>query len=396
MRRLRIEGARVWDGISDRTSDAPVSVDVIGDRVESLGRAAASGPSAQVLQCEPGSVLIPGLIDSHVHLCLDPKLRTPDEQRALPRETVRAAVQSRAEQMLRAGITTLRDLGGGDGFEIELRDRINRGELSGPRILCAGQPLTSVGGHCHFWGGEADGPEQFRSVIERQVAAGVDWIKVMATGGLYTRGTRASAAQFDREELSLACGIASQHGRPVAPHCHGTEGIRNSPAAGVRTIEHCSFAGSEGFGSDFQPELCAQIAAAGIWVSPTINAGWGRFRAGESDSRFFRAMSRVLAQLLQAGVSLVASTDAGIPNVQHGDLARALLEMQAFTAQTPLQVLRSATRVAAQALQLEHETGSLVPGLSADLVVLPGDPLEDLEFLQRPSCVVMRGDPVSL
>lgn len=405
MTALLLQGVRIWDGIADSTPREPGAILIRDGRIEALGDVGPPPPDAIVQRLEAGSVAVPGLVDSHVHLCLDPALRTPAEQQALPHEQVRAAVRERANALLRAGVTTARDLGGGDGFEIELRDQINRGDFIGPRILCAGQPLTSVGGHCHFWGGEAEGETAIAAVIERQVAAGVDWIKVMATGGLYTKGTRASAAQFTAAELSFARRLASEHARPVATHCHGTEGIRNSALARVRSIEHCSFAGAGGFGTDLQPGLCDDLAEAEVFVSPTINAGWQRFRGDTQSTQptqptqpsgFFRDMSAVFQQLLKSGVQLIASTDAGIPNVRHGDLPRALVEMQAFTGRSPAEVLRSATSTAAAALQLDQEMGALRPGLSADLLILPADPLEDLGILQNPLGVFIRGQRVEL
>lgn len=399
MTALLLQGVRIWDGIADSTGREPGAILIRDGRIEALGNVGSPPPDAIVQHLEVGSVAVPGLVDSHVHLCLDPALRTPAEQQAIPPEQVRAAMRERANALLRAGVTTARDLGGGDGFEIELRDQINCGDFIGPRILCAGQPLTSVGGHCHFWGGEAEGESAMAAVIERQVAAGVDWIKVMATGGLYTKGTRASAAQFTSAELSFARSLASEHARPVATHCHGTEGIRNSALARVRSIEHCSFAAAGGFGTDLQPELCDDLAEAGIFVSPTINAGWQRFRGDNPPThptRFFRDMSAVFRQLLKSGVQLIASTDAGIPNVRHGDLPRALVEMQAFTGRSPADVLRSATSTAAAALQLDSEMGALRPGLSADLLILPADPLQDLAVLQHPLGVFMRGQSVAL
>jgi len=389
-----IRGARLWDGSSDRVTPQPRDLEVRAGRIVAIGPNEALGGSTAaesvVWNAPDGATVLPGLIDAHVHITLDSTVASLTAQLEIPEATVVTASAQRAEAMVRAGITTARDLGGGGWLEVELRDRIDAGELAGPRLLCAGQPLTPSGGHCHFWGGEIDGPDQMRSIVDRQVEHRVDWIKVMATGGVNTKGYSIREAQFDAAELSAIRAYADAAGRPVAAHCHGTAGIRNAVEARVASIEHCSFAGEKGFGSDFDASLPAAMQRAGCWVSPTINAGWQRF-ADPHDSRFYRDVRHYLAALREAGVPLVASTDAGIPNVGHADLARALVVFAHYAEFSPVEVLRSATSESARALGLEGETGALRVGLAADLLVVPGDPTVDLACLARPTLVVARG-----
>ena len=222
---------------------------------------------------------------------------------------------------------------------------------------------------------------------------GADWIKVMATGGVITRGSSIREAQFSADELRVLREAADRHGRPVAAHCHGTAGIRNATEARLRTIEHCSWAGEAGFGSDFDPELPKRMAAQDTWISPTINAGWRRFLVGKNGepSRFLAHMQEIFRDTLSAGARLIASTDAGIPNVRHHDLPRALEVMRIFTGLARVDVLRAATSESARALCLEGETGELRPGTSADVLVLAGDPLGDLRLLEAPHLVLARG-----
>jgi len=262
-----------------------------------------------------------------------------------------------------------------------------------PRRLCAGQPLTRPEGHCHFWGGGARGPEEQRAVVARQIEAGVDWIKIMATGGVFTKGSSVRDAQFDRAEIAAVCAQAARAGLAVAAHCHGTLGIRHAAEGGVRTIEHCSFAGDDGFGSDFDADVVAAIARAGAAVSPTVNAGWQRRLADGSGrpSGFFRRMSTALRALREAGVPLVASTDAGIPGVAHHRLAEGLLAFQRYAALAPVELLRSATSDSAAALGLGGETGRVKPGLAADLVAVRDDPTRDPATLLDPVFVMARG-----
>jgi imidazolonepropionase-like amidohydrolase len=400
---LLIGGAFVWDGRSETRSSQPWAIRVRGDRIVAMGpepELTQSAPDLEVFRHESESedwTALPGLIDSHVHLTLDPSIGSAAKQFEVPRDTVWKQMQQRAVAMLRAGITTARDLGAGSWQELELRDRIAEGVIEGPRLLCAGQPLTSPGGHCHFWGGEARGAEQVREVVQRQVDHHVDWIKVMATGGIFTKGTDVRVPQYATAELREIVACATSHGRSVAAHCHGSAGIRNAVAGGVRTVEHCSFAGADGFGSDFDEQIAAELAAAEAWVSPTVNAGWARrLEKDGQPTAFFERMSRCLGRLREAGARFIASTDAGIPGVEHHRLAEGLEAFARYSAASPVETLRGATSEAALALGLAGETGTLAPGLAADILVVAGNPLRDLAALQRPRLVFARGRPVAL
>jgi imidazolonepropionase-like amidohydrolase len=387
-----LTGLRIWDGFSSDYVPGCDAIAVENGRIRAIGSADALLGSGEVRDFG-GAVVIPGLIDAHVHLCLDPDIRDPSLQSRGTRDEELAAMAARAHGMARAGITTARDLGGGQHLELALRDRIRDGALPGPRLLCAGQPVTSVRGHCHFWGGEAADLDAARAVIARQAAAGVDLVKVMATGGSMTAGTRPRDAQFDDATLAAIVAEARGRGYAVAAHCPGTAGIRGAVGAGVTTIEHCSWVGESGWGSDYDADAAAAIAARGIWVSPTINAGWQRFVGREDD--FATRVSTNLKAMRALGVRYVASTDAGIPNVRHADLPKALPVFAHFAGLTPVEALRSATSESAQALGIDDLTGTLTPGFAADLVVVDGDPLADLACLARPVAVMTRGSWVT-
>ena len=385
MGRITYRNARIWDGVAaDYLGIGAVAVengiivavdeDADGDEVRDMS----------------GLTLVPGLIDAHVHMTLDPALRTPDEQLAATDDEVRRGMIWRAEEMVRAGITTARDLGGGKWLEIDLRNRVNAGELTGPRLLCAGQPVTSVGGHCHFWGGEARDVDAARGVIERQTKHGVDLIKIMATGGMMTKHSSPRSAQFDAASTSAIVRYANERGLDVAAHCHGTQGIAHAASAGVATIEHCSWLGDDGRRSGYDPDVAAEIARQGVWVSPTISAGWKRFTGG--DGKFEKAVQGNFARMRAAGVRLIASTDAGIPNVRHQDLAKALPVFARFAGLTSLETLRSATSDCADALGLNGVTGRIAENHAADMVFVEGDPLTDIGALEAPVLVVARGN----
>ncbi len=393
---LALTGLRVWDGQSPSRSQPEWTIRIEDGRIEAIGPEAELAHNAKGIPLSGGTAL-PGLIDAHIHLTLDPALRDPSDQLAVPPAELVPAMESRARRMVCAGITTARDLGGGQWLELEVRDRILRRETPGPRLLCAGQPLTSPRGHCHFWGGEVGEAADIEAVIQRQLDRGADWIKVMATGGVMTKGTKPLEPQFEQQTLDEIVRRAGASHRAVAAHCHGTVGIDRAARAGVRTIEHCSFAGSKGFGSDFDPAVLEQIASrkGQLWVSPTVNAGWGRRLEREGRTTGFgQQMQRVLRGLDRAGVPMIASTDAGIPGVEHHRLPEALVVMARLAGLSPHAVLRAATSESARALGIADLTGTLEPGRSADVLVVAGNPLEDLTLLQRPRLVVARGEVV--
>jgi len=261
--------------------------------------------------------------------------------------------------------------------------------VPGPRLLCAGQPVTTIGGHCHFWGGEAADGDAATAVIDRQQASGVDLIKVMATGGRFTTGSRPLAPQFDRETLTRIVDHARSLGYPVAAHCHGTPGIEAAVLAGVHSVEHCSWVGEAGWASDYRPEIAAAMERRGIWVSPTINRGWQRML--NANSATLTGMRAALVDMRAAGVMLMASTDAGIPGVFHHHLPEALAVFAAVAVLDAEATVRTATSGGAAGLGLTGTTGRLAPGMEADVLVVDGDPTADLGALTRPVAVWARG-----
>ena len=389
-----VSGARIWKADEETLGPLSSFLYVRDGQILALGDAARDVDPRIPRIDLPGRVLVPGLIDAHVHLELDPDIRTPTEQLAVPEPVRRSAMARRAGAMLVAGITTARDCGGGQHLEHSLRDAIRIGEHVGPRLLCCGQPVTTPGGHCSFWGGEVEDRADIERLVAREVEAESDWIKVMATGGVFTPGSRARDAQFDLPSLVSVVESASRAGRSVAAHCHGTEGIANAVRAGVRTIEHASFAGAEGFGTALDEALMREMAEAELWVSPTVNGGWGR-RITDSKgepSDFFRRMSALLRAQREHGIRFIASTDAGIPGVVHDDLVSGMIAFAQFADLRPVDVLRAATSEAANALGLVQETGRISVGLSADFLVLEGNPLDDLAVLRDSEFVVSRGE----
>ncbi|MCP4038418.1 MAG: amidohydrolase family protein, partial [bacterium] len=198
---LALTGLRIWDGRSEDLGTRKLTIRVEGTRIAAIASEASLLRDAKVVPLD-GFVAMPGLIDAHVHLQLDASDIPAEVQAARPTSEVLPGMLDRSRAMLAAGITTARDLGGPAWHELVLRDRIAKGDIPGPRILCAGQPVTSPRGHCWFWGGEAGSHEEIRDVVVRQLDHGCDWIKVMATGGVVTEGTSPTSPQFSVQELA--------------------------------------------------------------------------------------------------------------------------------------------------------------------------------------------------
>ena len=342
-----------------------------------------------------GLTLLPGLIDAHVHLIFDASsepvanLKAESDEHALLRMTVEARA------MLHAGITTARDLGDRDFLSLPVRDAIAEGLIEGPRLVCAGPPITTTAGHCWYLGGEVDGEVAIRRGVRERVKRGVDCIKVMATGGGMTPGSNTLRAQFSVPELRAIVDETHRLGRHVAAHCHGTEGIRNAVEAGVDTLEHCSFAGPDGL--DFDDEVARAIAAKGIRVSPTVFVSLARALAGADDPQSVLLRDRVgsfrerLQRLRELGAQFIASTDDGVTNAPHDALPTALmLWVQAFGFPAA-EVLRAATIDAAETIGVGAITGSIEPGKQADLIAVEGNPLDDITALGRIAFVMQGG-----
>ena len=382
---LELRGLNLWDG-NKRIDETTLTLQ--SNRILAVGASEYASAADRTIDAT-GLWAIPGLIDAHVHMTLDPSRREPPAAGEVP---AWEPMVERAEQMARAGITTARDLGGGVWRELELRDAINRGEVAGPTLYCTGQPVTSPGGHCHFWGGEAASISDIESIINRQQAHGVDLIKVMASGGVMTRASKPSAAQFEQAELDALVRAARRHGYDVAAHCHSTTAIDRSVHAGVHTVEHCSWVSDAGWGKGYDPAIAERMAATGIWVSPTINLGWKRHLDNPDTTRRDQ-LRAIFASMRDRGVPLIASTDAGIPGVQHQDLPRALPIFASLAGLSSEEALQSATSNAADALR-DTQAGRLAAGKRADLLLFEHNPLDDLGVLANPVEVVLRGRPL--
>ncbi|MDA1010127.1 MAG: amidohydrolase family protein [Chloroflexi bacterium] len=379
MAALTLAGGRAWDGLDDATAAGEVHVDgglIVG----------AAGEGARVIDVS-GCTVLPGLIEGHTHLAFNaqPDWRTVYDGDTPARMLLR--MQGHAMVALRSGITTVRDLGAPTNLAVALREAIRSGLVAGPDLLVSGAPVTTTGGHCWFIGGEADGELGVRVAVRERVKAGVDWIKVMASGGNMTPGTNPFAPQFTVEELRAVREEAHRVGLGVTAHAHGVEGIRVAVEAGVDGLEHCSFQAPEGNTPD--DALIARIAAEGILVSPTISGG---LATAEGTPRW-ESRGDVVRRIFAAGCRVAMSTDCGIPNTPHEDLAISMHTLQRLVGLLPVEVLKLATSTSAVHLGLP-DRGVIAEGTRADLLVVDGDPTEDIRALQRVRAVVRAGEVV--
>ena len=360
---------------------------VLGDRTVDWAGPAAALP-AEYLSLPrtdyPGSTILPGLIDSHVHLAFDGGPNPAARMRAETDEQQLMLMLRSARQLLGVGVTTARDLGGRGYLAVAVRDAIAAGLARGPRLVVAAAPVTVTGGHCWFMGGEADSEEDLRRLVRTHHKHGADLIKVMSTGGFMTDGSAPWYAQFTTAQLAVIVEEAARVDKPVAAHAHGIEGIRRAVEAGVTTIEHCSFV-TETNERRFTEALAARIAERGMFVCPTVSgsAPYVAQLTGVEVGAYVKAMHDM-------GVRIIAGTDAGVDNNPHHQYVGGLEYLVTLGFQ-PAQVLAMATTEAAAALGLGAVIGRLAPGYDADIIVVPGDPQVDISVLRELRRVIARG-----
>jgi imidazolonepropionase-like amidohydrolase len=371
--------------------------------VDDRGRIAAVGPAPEVAGA-PGAAgavrtdlgaatLLPGLIDCHVHLGFDGSEAPVQHMIDASDAQLLIGMLTAARNLIAAGVTTARDLGARSKLDLVVQEEIETGRAPGPRLVVANEPITTGQGHCWFMGCEHDDRDGLRRAVREHRQAGATVIKVMATGGFMTEGSTPWTAQYGRDELRVLVEEAARLDRPVAAHAHGLAGIRNAVAAGVHTIEHCSWAAPDGV--DYDVDVVAEIAARGIFVCPTTN--WRTLNPPAPQLGSIRVPEELitgrierLRRMREAGVRLVAGTDAGVNLVPHGAYAGGL-EALAASGMTVLEVIESATSRAAEACGVAGVTGRLAPGLDADVVAVDGDVTVDVSLLRHPTMVMRQG-----
>jgi imidazolonepropionase-like amidohydrolase len=329
-----------------------------------------------------GLTLLPGLIDCHVHLCLGAE---PDVVEAIAKEppalTLLKSSQA-ARQTLEAGFTTVRDVGSRDHSIFTLQRAIDTGLVPGPRIVGAGLAICMIGGHARFIGQEVEGPEQVRSAVRAQIAAGATVIKVVASGGVLTPGTSPDQAQMTVEELQAAVDEAQGARMKVAAHAHGASGMKNAVRAGVHSIEHATL---------MDEEAAAMMKQQGVFMVPTLSAlattAACRRGCGIPQSALDKAKSMTkrhqasFKNAMRDGIHIAMGTDAGTPFNFHGENAQELERMVAF-GMTPMQAILASTSAAARLIGIQDQVGTIEKGKLADLLLFEGNPLRRIDLLR--------------
>jgi imidazolonepropionase-like amidohydrolase len=348
---------------------------------------------ADVLDLREYTVL-PGLINMHAHTVLPGDGTLFMDWMALPDELLLLRAHVNALASLHSGVTTIRDCGGKGSLMFRLRDAIRAGIVPGPRFVLCGRPLTITGGHCHPFGGEADGVEGMRLAARGLIKEGADFIKIMASGG-GTPGTYPNRPAFEVEELRAAIVEAQKIGKPASCHCTAAEAVVRALDAGVDHIEHCYFTGPDGAWRD-DPALARRVADAGVYVTATLQTmeDWmlaEQARTGVAPERDRSAETiGYMRALYEAGVPLVAGNDAGWRHTGFDDFSREI-ELLAIVGLSPLEAIHAATGRAAAACRLDGVVGTLEAGCAADILAVAGDPTADLTVLRQPALVLQGG-----
>jgi imidazolonepropionase-like amidohydrolase len=393
-RDIVLRDARVVDARGARPGR--VDIEIRGGRIAAIeehGRIGARQPLAGAAVQLDGRWVSPGIMNAHAHACLD---GGPDPEAVLARENrtetvLRSAVRLQAG--LRAGVTTIRDVGGPDDIDIELARMLAAGEISGPRMLASGRVVTMTGGHGWWIGRQADGPDAVRRATRENLRAGARSIKLMATGGMMTTGRQAGQPQLTIEEMAAAVEEAHKREVPVAAHAESRIGVLNAIRAGVDSVEH-------GHGGD--QEAIDLMLEHGTALVPTILSDRRIIEHGvaagipdfvvEQCEALHESLVTFLEAAIRAGVRIAAGNDAGAPLVPIGDMVDEL-ELYVRHGMTPIAALASATTVTAALFGL-LDVGLVEVGHVADLLVVGGDPLDSIAALRDPIEVFRAGAPV--
>ncbi len=341
-----------------------------------------------------GKVVMPGLINSHVHITMEP-VGDPFGlimSESSSKTTLRGVAN--LKKHLLAGTTYFRDLGAPNGVDLALRDAVNEGLIEGPEFLAACEVITMTGGHGWPIGMEADGAHETRKAARRQLKAGADVIKIMATGGVMTKGVEPGSPQLSKEEMEAAIIEAHKAGKKTASHAQGTEGIKNAILAGINSIEHGIFLNNE---------IIQLMVERGVYLVPTLVAPYFIVENGveagipkdavDKSQAVMGSHMESFRKAHEAGVKIAMGTDAGTPFNLH-DKAPYELKLMVDCGMTPMEALVSSTKISAELLGIDEEYGTLEEGKFADFLVLDENPLDNLDALFNINSVYKLGSLV--
>jgi imidazolonepropionase-like amidohydrolase len=388
------------DWLVDGTGGAALPkprVEIADGRILSVTR--QGDPREPVDHAFPGCTLLPGLIDTHVHLtfaALETHAQVVQQVSAETEQTLFARAIGNAQAALKCGVTTLRDCGGRGLVTLAVRDAIRQGLVQGPEVLVSGMPITTTNGHLHYLGLIADTEPEVRAAANRMVEAGVDFLKLIATGGNMTPSSNRLACQYDLASVRAVVELGQKAGLHTSAHVLAKCALPQCVETGVRTIEHCMWRVTDDR-YDFDPELAHRLANQEQYAGFTFTAPtWRKVRPdvakidaallGDLDVRFENER-----RTIDAGVKYTIHTDAGVRQTPFGlSLALAVQAAVLELRLTPLEAIRAVTGTAAEAIGLA-DRGVLAPGKRADLLMVEGNAAQDLAALGRVRGVMQRG-----
>jgi imidazolonepropionase-like amidohydrolase len=341
---------------------------------------------------------LPGLIDVHTHLTADPSATGYQGLGiSVPREAITGAKNARLT--LRAGFTTVRNVGASSYTDVALRDGINDGDIEGPRMLVSGPALGITGGHCdenllpfefHFKAeGVADGPWAARSKVRETIKYGADLIKICASGGVLSKGDQPGTPQYTFEEMEAIAEEAHKLGRKVAAHAHGTQSIKDAIQVGIDSVEHSSLIDDEGIAlakkrgtylvfDIYNDDYILQEGAKVGMLPESI----------EKEKKLGHLQRENFRRAWEAGAKMAFGTDAGV--YPHGDNAKQFAKMVEW-GMKPIDAIQAATIKAADLLGWSEKVGALEPGHYADVIAVPRDPTADVRALESVKFVMKGG-----
>jgi imidazolonepropionase-like amidohydrolase len=394
--RTLVRAGHVLDVKTGKLADAQTIV-VIGDTIQSIQPTASvsAQPGDKVIDLG-GMTVMPGMIDVHTHLTMNPDF---DPYRELTSTSAKEAINGvvNARTTLLAGFTTVRNVGASGFVDVDLRDAINAGQVPGPHMQVSGPLLGITGGHCdenllpiqyHLQGdGVADGIAAVQHKVRENIKYGADLIKICATGGVLSKGDDPQASQYTLEEMQAIVADAHRLGRKVAAHAHGAQGILWATEAGVDSIEHGSYINDEGI---------AAMKKHGTYLVPTLYLEDWMLQSGHLPPFYEQKMKDVSAvakanikHAMQAGVKIALGTDAAV--YPHGLNAHELDVYVNQIGMAPLAALQTATVNAADLMGWTAKTGTLEPGKWADIIAVEKNPLEDVRGLEDVKFVMKGG-----
>jgi imidazolonepropionase-like amidohydrolase len=358
---------------------------------------AIANKSAYLVVDLKGKTLLPGMMDMHVHLAgnADDNFLAAQND-SIPRQTVKAV--GNASKTLLAGFTTVRDLGASGYSVIATRDGVNAGDIIGPRIWAVGHAISVTGGHCddNFSApekrakaqGVADGPWAVRAKVRENIKYGANAIKICATGGVFSKGTKVGIQQLSDVEIKAAVEEAHMQGLVIASHAHGTEGIKASIKAGVDSIEHCSFMDKEAINMAIKAGTYLSCDIYNTEYTLAYGAANGVPEENINKEKLVsKAQRESFRQAVKAGAKMVFGSDAAI--YPHGDNGKQFSRMVTY-GMTPAQALQAAT-INSAALLKQDNLGQIKSGFLADIIAVDGDPLTNISLMENVSFVMKDG-----